>query len=82
MAHILYFAYLPDKLGRSVEDLVLPPEVQDVRALLALLRGRGGAWETALAEDKVRVTVNKQFAEPATRLSDRDEIAIISSTPF
>lgn len=82
MAHILYFAYLVDKLGRAQEELPLPETVQDVRGLLAWLRTRGGIWEKALADDKVRVLVNKQFAEPDTKIADSNEIAIVSSSPF
>lgn len=82
MAHILYFAYLVDKLGRAREELPLPETVQDVRGLLAWLRARGGIWEKALADDKVRVLVNKQFAELDTKIADSDEIAIVSNSPF
>jgi len=81
MVRILYFAYLVDKLGRAQEELPLPETVQDVRGLLAWLRARGGIWEKALADDKVRVLVNKQFAEPDTKLADSNEIAIVSSSP-
>ncbi len=82
MAKILYFAYLVDKLGRAQEDLPLPETVQDVRGLLAWLRARGGIWEKALADDKVRVLVNKQFAELDAKIVDGNEIAIVSSSPF
>lgn len=80
MTRILYFAYLVDKLGRAQEDLTLPASITDVRGLPAHWRARGGAWEQALAEDKVKVTVNKQFAEPDTPVLDNQEIAIISSS--
>jgi len=81
MARILYFAYLVDKLGRAQEDLVLPDGVADVRGLLAHLRSRGGTWDTALAEDKVQVLVNKQFSTVETKISDNQVIAIVSSSP-
>ena len=81
MARVLYFAYLVDKLGRAQEDLALPATGQDVRGLLAQLRARGGAWEQALAEDRVQVLVNKQFSTPQTKISDADVIAIVSSSP-
>jgi len=81
MTRILYFAYLVDKLGRASEELALPPEVRDVRSLLALLRKRGGIWEKALAEDRVQVLVNKQFATFDTAIADAQEIAIVSNAP-
>jgi molybdopterin synthase sulfur carrier subunit len=82
MARILYFAYLVDKLGRAQEDLALPENVQDVRALLALLRARGGIWAQALAEDKVQVLVNKQFSPPEAKIADANEIAIVSNSRY
>lgn len=77
MARLLYFAGLVDQLGRASEDVSLPAEVSSVRALLAWLRGRGGVWQTALADEAVRVTVNKQFASPDHPVRDRDEIALV-----
>jgi len=81
MARILYFAYLVDKLGRASEDVTLPAGVQDVRSLLAWLRGRSAVWEKALAEDRVQVLVNRQFAEVDSPVSDDQEIAIVSNAP-
>jgi molybdopterin synthase sulfur carrier subunit len=80
MAHILYFAYLVDKLGRAQEDLALPETVRDVRGLLAQLRARGGVWENALTEEKVQVLVNKKFSTPETTITDTDVVAIVSSS--
>lgn len=81
MAKILYFAGLVDKLGSSSEDVTLPAAVIDVRALLAWLRARGGNWERVLTEETVRVTVNRQFAMPETRIDNASEIAIIPTRP-
>jgi sulfur-carrier protein len=74
---ILYFAALADKLGSTQDELTLPNEVQDVRGLLAWLRTRGGVWEQTLADDKVRVLVNRQFVVLDTRISADDEVAIV-----
>jgi molybdopterin converting factor small subunit len=79
---ILYFAYLPDQLGTSSEEVSLPESVSNVGALLVMLRARGGPWEKWLGEDKVKVTVNRQFAEPSTPIAADAEIAIISARPF
>jgi len=78
MARILYFASLVDQLGRGVEEVELPAEVTDVRGLLAWLRARGGNWDKYIREDALRITVNKKFAEPGTRVTDGDEIALVS----
>lgn len=79
---ILYFAYLPDQLGTSSEEVALPESVGNVGALLAMLRARGGAWEKWLGEDKVKVTVNRQFADASTPIAADAELAIISARPY
>lgn len=82
MAKILYFATLVDKLGRAAEDVAIPIEVNDVRALLAWLRMRGGNWEQALSDNAVRVTVNKQFVTLETKIDNACEIALVSARPW
>jgi len=77
MAKILYFASLVDKLGSSSEEVTLPPTVTDVHELLKWLSTRGIGWERALAEGAVQVTVNRQFANPETKIDDSAEIAIV-----
>lgn len=77
MVKILYFADLVDRLGRASEEVALPAEVITVEALLAWLRRRGGAWESVLRSDAVRVTVNKQFSVAASPVTNRDEIALV-----
>ncbi len=78
---ILYFATLASALKREAEEAELPVAVTDVQALVAWLRGRGAAWERALTEPALKVTVNKQFATPATPLRDGDEIALVAARP-
>ncbi len=78
MLRILYFGRLPDLLGRASEEFALPAGVGDVRGLLAHLRRRGGIWERALAEEAVKVTVNREFASPQTPVGDGDEVAFVS----
>lgn len=79
MAKILYFAQLVDLLGRASEDVTLPDSARDVRGLLAWLRSRGGNWERLLVEDAVRVTIDRQFGDLDSALSDANEIALINS---
>jgi molybdopterin synthase sulfur carrier subunit len=79
MAKILYFAQLVDLLGRASEEVTLPDSARDVRGLLAWLRSRGGTWERLLVEDAVRVTIDRQFGDLDSALSDANEIAIINS---
>jgi DUF971 family protein/molybdopterin converting factor small subunit len=77
---VLYFSYLVDRLGRKSEQLPLPESVRDVRGVLALLRRRGDEYEQFLVEDKVQVTVNKNFAELFTHIEDGDELGIVPVT--
>ncbi len=79
MAKILYFAQLVDLLGRASEEVTLPDNARDVRGLLAWLRSRGGNWERLLVEDAVRVTIDRQFGDLDSALSDANEIALINS---
>ena len=78
---ILYFAYLARRLLKESLDLELPPSVTDVSSLLALLRRREGERGYLLADDNVRVTVNKQFSEPFTRIHSGDEVGLVPVSP-
>jgi molybdopterin synthase sulfur carrier subunit len=76
MARILYFAWLRERMGRSEEDLALPPGVATVGGLVALLRDRDAAGAAAFAHPAmVRAAVNQEFATPDTTVQDVDEVA-------
>jgi len=79
MAKLLYFANLVDKLGTGSETIDLPADVQDVRSLIAWLRGRGGQWQETFTDHALHITVNRQFASPDTRVTNADEIAFIAA---
>ena len=74
---ILYFIQLAKISGKDEEDIVLPDSVTNVETLLAWLRKRGARWNEPFADDKVQVTVNRQFAEPYTLIEHGDEVAIV-----
>ncbi len=78
MIRLYYFAALVDELGTAYEEIELPPDVATVADVLALLRSRGGQWEKVFSTGLVRITVNKQFGEPATAVRNGDEIAFVS----
>jgi DUF971 family protein/molybdopterin converting factor small subunit len=78
---VLYFNYLANKLQKESEELTPPATVETVEQLLAWLRRVKGDRGYLLADDSVRVTVNKQFAEPFTRLDPGDEVAIVPNSP-
>lgn len=79
---VLYFAYLAQKLRQEVEHIELPEQVVDVAALLGWLSQRKPAAAPLFSIDKVRVTVNHQFAEHFTRIDNGDEIAIVPNSPI
>ncbi len=73
---VLYFAWMRERMGRSEEDLSLPPGVVTVGALVDWLRARDAAGASAFAEAAiVRAAVNQEFAQPDTAIRDGDEVA-------
>jgi DUF971 family protein/molybdopterin converting factor small subunit len=78
---VMYFAYLANKMRKESEQLTPPDSVEDVQQLLGWLRRVKGDRGYLFADENVRVTVNKQFAEPFTRLDPGDEVAIVPNSP-
>jgi molybdopterin converting factor subunit 1 len=74
--HILYFAWLRERVGAAEEQLALPPEVGTVGALVAWLRARSDRHRAAFAEAaSVRCAVNQDFATPEAAIRPGDEVA-------
>ena len=78
---LLYFSWLAQKLRKESEQAVVPATVPDVEGLLRWLGQRRKGAAALFAPGRVQVTVNKQFAEPFTRLHDGDEIALVPTSP-
>ena len=78
--NLLYFGHLVDMLGRDSEFLFLPLTVKDIRALMNHLARRGEHWQTVFGSPppSLKITVNKQFAEPDTAIKGGDEIAVVA----
>lgn len=76
---LLYFGSLVDRLGCAGEEIALPADVIDVRGLVDYLKQRGDAWELVFGRGSVRITVNKQFADLASPVTNSDEVAFISA---
>ena len=73
---VLYFAALREQLGTPGEEIELPSGVGTVAALRVHLRGRGGAWQAALADGRlVRTAVNQDMAQPSAAIKAGDEVA-------
>ena len=74
---LLNFAWLRAKIGTAEEELALPSQVHDVKALLEWLKSRGPGYAEALKDlAHVRVAVNQDYVGPEHRIRDGDEIAI------
>ena len=74
--HILFFAWLRERVGSNEERVLLPSEVRTVGDLIEHLAGRGAGYQAAFANRKtVRCAVNQEFAGPDTPVAAGDEVA-------
>jgi len=74
--HVLYFAWLRERVGVAEERIALPDGVATVADLVAWLRRRSPGHEAAFAVARtVRCAVNQEFAGPEAKLSPGDEVA-------
>jgi sulfur-carrier protein len=74
---LLYFAWLRTRIGCAEEEVEVPPDVQDVAALLDWLRSRGARYNEALRDlSVVRVAVNQDYVRPEHPVREGDEVAI------
>jgi molybdopterin converting factor subunit 1 len=73
---ILYFAWLRERTGTSLESVLPPAGIGTVGALIDWLSQRGPGHASAFANRRaVRCAVNQEFADPATRIGPGDEVA-------
>ena len=74
--HLLYFAWLRERVGLGQEDVAVPPGVATVADLVAWLRSRGPGYEAAFGTTApVRCAVNQEFASPDDAVNAGDEVA-------
>ena len=74
---LLYFIQLAKISGKDEEEVELPEPVINVETLLVWMRTRGGRWVQAFEDNRLQVTVNKQFSEPYTLIEHGDEVAFV-----
>ena len=79
--NILYFMRLANIAGKDSETVDIPDSVNTVAALLSWLRERGEQWNAEFNDERVQVTVNKNFAEPSTPIEPGNEVAIVPRAP-
>lgn len=73
---LLYFAWVRQKVGKSEEQLEMPPSVTNVSNLVEYLRGRGPNYQSAFQNPALlRVAVNQQHTDFNTVIHPDDEVA-------
>lgn len=77
---ILYFGHLVEMLNRDNEVMFLPLTVKDIKGLMTYLARREENWQRVFGQPlpQLKITVNKQFAEPETPIKPGDEIAFVA----
>ena len=78
---VLYFSWLVNKLGKQSEEVLLPQSIIDIEGLLQYLGRRRPEYAPLFAKERIRPTINKQFAEFFTRLENGDEVALVPTSP-
>ena len=74
--HVLYFAALRERVGRSGESVDVPDDVRSVGELQRWLAARGEPWTTAFAETRrVRAAVDQSMAGEGAQLHADAEVA-------
>jgi molybdopterin synthase sulfur carrier subunit len=73
--HVLYFAWLRERTGKSEETVRPPAGIATVGDLIAWLSRQSPGHAAALAERSVRCAVNQDFADQKTPLRPGDEVA-------
>jgi len=74
--HVLYFAALRERVGRSGESVEVPDDVRSVGELQRWLAARGEPWTAAFAETRrVRAAVDQSMAGEGAQLHEDAEVA-------
>jgi sulfur-carrier protein len=73
---LVYFAWVRERIGRSEEDVALPPEIATVADLVSWLRGRGEEYGYAFEDSGVvRAAIDRAHAKPEASIAGAREIA-------
>jgi molybdopterin converting factor small subunit len=79
---LLYFSWLAKKLRKESEIVLVPPSVTDVDSLLLWLGRHKPGAAPLFDQNRVRVTLNKQFTQDFSKINDGDEVGIVPTTPM
>jgi molybdopterin synthase sulfur carrier subunit len=73
---LVYFAWVRERVGRTEEDVDLPPEVRTVADLVRWLKGRGEEYAHAFEnEGVVRAAIDHAHVRPDASLAGAREVA-------
>ena len=74
---LVYFAWVRERIGRTDEEIALPPSIATAGDLLDWLKKRGPEYEHALAEPSaIRIAIDRVHARRETPLAGADEVAL------
>ncbi|KXG86364.1 molybdopterin converting factor subunit 1 [Agrobacterium bohemicum] len=77
MVHIVYFAWVRERIGKSEDDIDLPAEVTTARELITYLTTLGEEYEAAFEfPDVIRVAVNQEHIDHDESIVGAREIGI------
>ena len=77
MVHLVYFAWVRERIGISEEDLEIPASVTTAGELIAYLTTLGENYEAAFEfPDVIRVAVNQEHIDHDESIADAREIGI------
>ncbi|QCJ00305.1 molybdopterin converting factor subunit 1 [Agrobacterium larrymoorei] len=77
MTHLVYFAWVREKIGKAEEVLDIPADVTTPRQLIAYLKTLGEDYEAAFEfPDVIRVAVNQEHVEHDESIVGAREIGI------
>ena len=73
---LVYFAWVRERIGKTDEELTLPPEVKTVADLALWLAGRGEEYAYAFENPRVvRAAIDSKHVKPDTAIAGAREIA-------
>jgi molybdopterin synthase sulfur carrier subunit len=73
---VVYFAWVRERIGKTEEEVDLPPDVATVADLVRWLKGRGEEYAYAFEnEGVVRAAVDHAHVKPDTALGAAREVA-------
>ncbi len=73
---LLYFAWVRERVGRTDEEIAVPPHVRTVADLMEWLAGRGEEYAHAFENRGViRAAIDRTHVRPDTAIAGAREIA-------